>query len=92
VLDRNRLTPQQVVDARKGPLTGEEAWPLLAAAGEILVASGKKVLRLDPKRNRKEEILHQALGRSGTLRAPTLQIGDCLLVGYSDALYAQFFG
>lgn len=87
-----RLIPQQVVDARKGSLAGEAAWPLLAAAGEILVASGKKVLRLDPKITSKEEILDQTLGRSGTLRAPTLRVGDCLLVGYSDALYAQFFG
>lgn len=72
---------------------GEDAaWRLLASAQEIVVAKGKAYVRLDSHTNSKEEILKQTLGRSGTLRAPALLLGDRLLVGYSDGLYSQFFG
>ena len=57
---------------------------------EIIVAKGKKRLVFDPRRDSRETILRETLGRSGTLRAPTLRIGDRLLVGYNDELYAQF--
>ncbi len=70
----------------------EEAWSLLVGVKEIVVAKGKMYVRLDPHQNSKEDILKQTLGRSGTLRAPALLLGDRLLVGYSDGLYTQFFG
>ncbi len=92
MLDRNNLSPRLIIDARKEALAGEDAWRLLADAEEIVVASGKKYLRFDPKCDRKEDILKQTLGRTGTLRAPALRIGNRLLVGYCDTLYAQFLG
>jgi len=92
VLQRNNITPNRVVDARKAALAGEEAWNLLAGVNEIIVASGKKQLRFDPHQDSKEDILKQTLGRSGTLRAPTLLMGNRLLVGYSDTLYAHYLG
>jgi hypothetical protein len=92
VLDQKKLSPGRVVDARKEVLAGEEAWRLLAAATEIVVAKGKKYLVLDPQKESKEDILKHTLGRTGNLRAPTLQIGNRLLVGYSDALYAYYLG
>ena len=92
MLHRSNLTPKRVVDARKEALAGEEAWRLLAGVQEIVVANGKKHLRLDPGKDGKEEILKQTLGRTGTLRAPALLIGNRLLVGYSETLYAQFIG
>ena len=79
-----------MADARKASLAEEAAWQVLAAAREIIVAKGKKRLVFDPRRDSRETILKETLGRSGTLRAPTLRIGDRLLVGYNDELYAQF--
>ena len=73
-------------------MADEEVWSLLAGVKEIVVAKGKAHMSFDPCKNSKEDILKQTLGRSGTLRAPALLLGDRLLVGYSDALYAQFFG
>lgn len=90
MLNRNSIACETVADARKASLAEEEAWQVLAAAREIIVAKGKKRLVFDPRRDSRETILRETLGRSGTLRAPTLRIGDRLLVGYNDELYAQF--
>ena len=90
MLNRNSIACETVADARKASLAEEEAWQVLAAAREINVAKGKKRLVFDPRRDSRETILKETLGRSGTLRAPTLRIGDRLLVGYNDELYAQF--
>ena len=90
MLNRNSIACETVADARKASLAEEEAWQVLAAAREIIVAKGKKRLVFDPRRDSREAILKETLGRSGTLRAPTLRIGDRLLVGYNDELYAQF--
>lgn len=90
MLNRNSIACETVADARKASLAEEEAWQVLAAAQEIIVAKGKKRLVFDPRRDSRETILKETLGRSGTLRAPTLRIGDRLLVGYNDELYAQF--
>ena len=80
-----------VADARKETLRGDEAWQLLEKAEEIAIAKGKKVLRLEPKKDGKEAVLAEALGRSGTLRAPTLRLGSRYLVGWSEPLYAEYF-
>ena len=90
MLNRNSIACEPVTDARKASLAEEEAWQVLSAAREIIVAKGKKRLVFDPRRDSRETILKETLGRSGTLRAPTLRIGDRLLVGYNDELYAQF--
>ena len=90
MLNRNSIACETVTDARKASLDEEEAWQVLSAAREIIVAKGKKRLVFDPRRDSRETILKETLGRSGTLRAPTLRIGDRLLVGYNDELYAQF--
>ena len=92
MLHRNNILPNRTIDARKEALAGEEAWSLLAGVKEIVVASGKKYLSFDPHKNSKEDILKQTLGRTGALRAPTLRIGDRLLVGYCDAMYAHYLG
>ena len=90
MLNRNSIACETVAEARKASLAEEEAWQVLSAAREIIVAKGKKRLGFDPRRDSRETILKETLGRSGTLRAPTLRIGDRLLVGYNDELYAQF--
>ena len=90
MLNRNSIACETVAEARKASLAEEEAWQVLSAAREIIVAKGKKRLVFDPRRDSREAILKETLGRSGTLRAPTLRIGDRLLVGYNDELYAQF--
>lgn len=81
---------EETVDARKVALGEEAAWQLLSQAAEILVAKGKKVQSFNPQVDAKETILAAALGRSGTLRAPTLRIGERLYIGFGEGLYSQF--
>ena len=64
------------------------------AASKVIVARGKKRLELDMKRDppTDEQLLEVMLGRSGTLRAPTLRRGTTLLVGYNDDIYRDTLG
>jgi len=59
-----------------------------------VVARGKKVLTFQMKKDAPsdEELLKVLLGRSGTLRAPTLRKGKTLLVGFNDEAYATTLG
>lgn len=49
------------------------------------------MLEFDPQQDDREAILKVALGRSGKLRAPTLQKGDLFLVGFNETLYSQAY-
>ena len=77
-------------NANKEKLDQEEVERLLVQVKKIKVAKGKKILTFDNLRNEHKQILDSILGRSGTLRSPTLQIGDQLIVGYNEELYQTF--
>ena len=74
-------------NAIKQNLDQEEVERLLVQVKKVKVAKGKKILTFDNLRNEHKQILDSILGRSGTLRSPTLQIGDQLIVGYNEELY-----
>lgn len=57
MLTTTATTLEQIVDARKEPLTGDAAWQVLAQAREILVAKGKQYQRFDPKIDSRQVIL-----------------------------------
>ena len=74
-------------NANKEKLDQEEVERLLVQVKKVKVAKGKKILTFDNLCNEHKQILDSILGRSGTLRSPTLQIGDQLIVGYNEELY-----
>ena len=74
-------------NANKEKLDQEEVERLLVQIKKVKVAKGKKTLIFDNLRNERKQILDIILGRSGTLRSPTLRIGDQLIVGYNEELY-----
>ena len=55
---------------------------------------GKKVDRLDLKKNRPDDaaILALIIGPTGNLRAPTAKVGKTMLVGFNEGAYAKVFG
>ncbi|HYC78252.1 MAG TPA: ArsC family (seleno)protein [Planctomycetota bacterium] len=88
------MTVGTTVDARKRKMGRDEAVALARTAKRIVVAEGRGVreLAVTAKSPSDDALADALLGRSGTLRAPTLRIGDVLLVGFSEAAYAKAFG
>ncbi len=69
------------------------------------MAKGRKVERIDLGAGRPDDaaltgalvgsyasLTDLLLGRSGKLRAPTMRVGDRLVVGYNQGLLEQVFG
>lgn len=56
-----------------------------------MIAKGKKVDRFDGGAPR-PEIVAKMLGATGNLRAPTIVVGDTLLVGFNEDVYRETFG
>jgi len=77
------------IDAKKEALQAEKVWERLKRAEKVVVGKGKKVQVYVPEPAVKELLMQDVLGRSGTLRAPTLQVGNSYYVGYNTAMYEE---
>ena len=64
-----------------------EVWERFKTSQFIHVARGKEVDVFNPDANSRDTIVKAVMGRSGNLRAPTLQIGETYFVGYNAKLY-----
>ncbi len=72
-------------------IDGPRAWDLLKEAKTIVTFRGKKSHEWDPKKEDKEPILKHATGRTGNLRAPTIRLGNNLLIGFNEEGYQAWF-
>lgn len=79
----------EVIDARKQRYDIEAAWDLIQSAKSITIAKGKKINYWEISDDNKAEILKNAMGPSGNLRAPTFLIKDQFLIGFNLDLYAE---
>ncbi len=70
-------------------MQADNSWELLKKSNKIVIAKGKKVIDFSPSPDQKEDIMKSSLGRSGTLRAPTLQIGKTCYIGFNVDMYDQ---
>jgi len=84
----------ETVDARKKRLGREETRTLAGQAHRVIVARGKKMVAFDMKREPPDEetLLRHMLGPTGNLRAPTVRVGDVLVVGFHLETYQQLLG
>ena len=82
------------VNAAKEKIGAAKALELLAGIDTIVVIKGKKIDRLDLKKNRPDDaaILALIIGPTGNLRAPTAKVGKTMLVGFNEEAYANVFG
>jgi arsenate reductase-like glutaredoxin family protein len=80
-----------VTDANKEKRGRAEALALAKSAAKVVVGKGKKVMTIDMRKQPPDDDTLAALllGPTGNLRAPTLRIGNTLLVGFSEAAYKQ---
>ena len=71
-----------------------EALALSRSVAKIVAAKGKNVVQFDMKKDPPDEetLLAHLLGPTGNLRAPTLRMGNTLLVGFSEAAYREVLG
>jgi len=83
-----------VTDATKERRGRDEALKLARAAAHVVAARGKKVVIFDMKNDPPgdDTLAAHLLGPTGNLKAPTLRIGDTLLVGFGAEAYKQVLG
>jgi hypothetical protein len=83
-----------VVNAARERKGRDEALKLARTAAKVVVARGKKVVTFDMKRKPPDDDILAAylLGPTGNLKAPSLRVGDTLLVGFGEAAYQQVLG
>ena len=86
-LDTHNLQAENRTDARKEKIEAAAVWELIGSAERIVVAKGKRIETFVPTEDTQESILKVVLGRSGSLRAPTVRTGDVFFVGYNGTLY-----
>jgi arsenate reductase-like glutaredoxin family protein len=62
-------------------------------AQRLVAAKGKKVTILDCTQEQPSEAVLAALllGPTGNMRAPTLRVGQTLLIGYNEQAFAEVF-
>lgn len=82
------------VNAKKSPIKGRAALRVLDDVDELHVTKGKRVVRVDLRKQRPSdaELLALLLGPSGNLRAPTLRRGRRLVVGFDETTYRSVLG
>jgi hypothetical protein len=83
-----------VADATRERRGREEALRLARSAARVVAGRGKKVVVFDMKKDPPDDdtLAAHLLGPTGNLRAPTLRVGDTLLVGFSEEAYRQILG
>ena len=86
-LDTHNLQVENRTDARKEAMDAAAVWDLMSSAKQIIVAKGRRIENFVPTEDTRESILKVVMGRSGSLRAPTVQSGDVFLVGFNETLY-----
>jgi hypothetical protein len=70
----------------------KEATSIAKAASRIVVCKGKKIREWKPGGRASAEIVAAMLGPTGNLRAPTIQVGKTIVVGFQDEVYQEILG
>lgn len=60
-------------------------------AHKLIALKGKKISEFDLKSDSSTEALAAMLGPTGNMRAPTLQLGKTLIVGFNEEVFSSHF-
>ncbi len=87
------VTTIEQLNARKVGITFDQAKEMLAKVDQLFVVNGKKVYEFNLQANRPtdDELSRLIIGRSNTLRAPSLHFGNTFVVGFDLPLYTKLF-
>ncbi len=85
---------RETVDAKKTRFGQADLDEVFDGIREVVVAKGKRHVTFDLVRGEHEpgELARAVLGPSGNLRAPAIRVGQKMLVGFSEEVYADVFG
>ena len=88
-LERHAIPVKTTTDAAKQKRGRAEALALARNSCNIVIAKGKKVISLDMRKNTPDDetLAAHLLGPTGNLRAPTVRVGQSLLVGFNEEAY-----
>jgi arsenate reductase-like glutaredoxin family protein len=90
-LTRKKVKATTTVDAKKTRIGPEEAVAMARKFNEIYASKGTKLVHVDLRKEDLDDEQLEALiiGPSGNLRAPTLQVGKTLLIGFNEESYSK---
>jgi arsenate reductase-like glutaredoxin family protein len=90
-LERAQREIGSLTDANKEKRGRAEALALAKSVAKVVVGRGKKVVTIDLKTDLPDDdtLAGLLLGPTGNLKAPTLRIGNTLLVGFSEEAYKE---
>ncbi len=80
----------KTVNARKEKIGEDAAWQMFQKYPTLIIGRGKKYTEFKPDEKNREAIMKAALGRTGNLRAPALNVGEKLIIGFNQDMYAKF--
>lgn len=86
------MTQPEFVLANKVKFDRDASLALLDGVSTVMVARGKKLLEFKMADADTDELASVILGRSGTLRAPAMRVGDTFVVGFHAEGYEGLFG
>lgn len=78
-----------MVDARKERVGEDELAPWFRGKKRLVVSRGKKFTEYSLRALKPAQRAELVLGPSGNLRAPTLHVGDAVLVGFHEEVYER---
>ena len=87
-MDAHGIAPAERVSASR-KLGREQALTLAGDAARLIVSRGKKVSEFSPPDTGDQATIDAMLGSTGNLRAPTLRVGDTVLVGFNEERYSE---
>ena len=85
-MDAHGIEIQETIPASR-KLGKTEAAKLAREASKVVVAKGKKVTVYEPGGKASADVVSAMLGPTGNLRAPTLRVGQTVLVGFNEEAY-----
>jgi hypothetical protein len=90
-MDANQIQVTEMVPASR-KLGKKDAASIAKAASRVVVCKGKKISEWEPGGKASAQIVAAMLGPTGNLRAPTIQVGKTVVVGFHDEVYQEIFG
>lgn len=93
-LDEHGIASREVVLARQVAIEPTTAFAMLDKVQHLAVVRGSKVYEFERPQfaEQDEQIESMIIGRSGSLRAPTIRVGTTMIVGYEKNLYSRVLG